>query len=119
VSSALGHIQGGRLKALAVVSGKRLQQLPNVPTMVESGYSESKSGSWQGIFVPAGTSKEIVNRLYNVLLQTMKTPDVVERLTKGGVDVVTSPSPAAFAAYVAADTQRWAKVAKEAGATVD
>jgi tripartite-type tricarboxylate transporter receptor subunit TctC len=119
VSSALGHIQGGRLKALVVVSAKRLQQLPNVPTMVESGYSESKSGSWQGIFVPAGTSKEIVNRLYAVLLQTMKTPDVVERLTKGGVDVVTSPSPAAFAAYVEADTKRWAKVAKEAGATVD
>jgi tripartite-type tricarboxylate transporter receptor subunit TctC len=119
VSSALGHIQGGRLKALVVVSAKRLQQLPNVPTMIESGYSESKSGSWQGIFVPAGTSKEIVDRLYGVLLQTMKTPDVVERLTKGGVDVVTSSSPAAFAAYVEADTRRWAKVAKEAGATVD
>ncbi len=57
VSSALGHIQGGRLKALVVVSAKRLDQLPNVPTMIESGYAESKSGSWQGIFVPAGTSK--------------------------------------------------------------
>jgi len=119
VSSALGHIQGGRLKALVVVSAKRLEQLPNVPTLIELGYSEAKSGSWQGIFVPAGTSKEIVDRLYGVLLQTMKTPDVVERLTKGGVDVVTSSSPAAFAAYVEADTRRWAKVAKEAGATVD
>jgi tripartite-type tricarboxylate transporter receptor subunit TctC len=49
----------------------------------------------------------------------MKTTDVVERLAKGGVEVVTSASPAAFASFVAADTQRWAKVAKEAGATVD
>ena len=119
VSSALGHIKGGRLKALVVVSAKRLEQLPDIPTMVESGFPDSTSGSWQGVFVPAGTRKEIVDRLYAVLLQTMKTPDVVERLAKGGVDVVTSPSPAAFAAYVAAETQRWGKVAKESGATVD
>ena len=119
VSSALGHIKGGRLKALVVVSAKRLAQLPDVPTMVEAGYRDSTSGSWQGVFVPAGTPKEIVERLYAVLLQTMKTPDVVERLAKGGVEVVTSPSPAAFAAYVAAETQRWGKVAKESGATVD
>jgi tripartite-type tricarboxylate transporter receptor subunit TctC len=119
VSSALGHIKGGKLKALVVVSGKRLEQLPDVPTMVESGYRESISGSWQGIFVPAGTAREIVDRLYPVLLQTMKSPEVVERLAKGGVDIVTSASPAAFAAYVAAETQRWGKVAKDSGATVD
>jgi tripartite-type tricarboxylate transporter receptor subunit TctC len=119
VSSALGHIKGGRMKALVVVSAKRLEQLPEVPTMLESGYAESNSGSWQGIFVPAGTPREIVDRLYAVVLQTMKNPDVVERLAKGGVEVVTSPSPAAFAAYIAAETQRWGKAAKESGATVD
>ena len=119
VSSALGHIKGGRLKVLVVVSAKRLAQLPDVPTMVESGYPDSVSGSWQGIFVPAGTPKEVVDRLYAATLQTMKSPEVVERLANGGVDVVTSGSPAAFAAYVAAETQRWGKVAKESGATVD
>ena len=119
VSSALGQIQGGRLKALVVVSGKRLAALPEVPTMVESGYPDSTSGSWQGVFVPAGTPREIVSRLYDALLQTMKSPEVVERLGKGGVDVVTSASPAAFAEYVAAETRRWGKVAKESGATVD
>ena len=51
--------------------------------------------------------------------QTMKTPEVVERLAKGGVEVVTSASPAAFAAFVGEDTERWAKVARESGATVD
>ena len=119
VSSALGHIKGGKLKALAVVSSKRLAQLPDVPTMVEAGYRDSTSGSWQGIFVPTGTPKETVDRLYAVTQQTMKTPDVVDRLAKGGVDVVTSASSAAFAAYVGAETQRWAKLAKESGATVD
>ncbi|MSQ63297.1 MAG: tripartite tricarboxylate transporter substrate binding protein [Betaproteobacteria bacterium] len=119
VSSVLGHVKGGRLKALAVVSGKRLEQLPNVPTMVESGYPDSTSGSWQGIFVPAGTPRDIVDRLYAVMLQTMKTPDVAERLSKSGIDVVISASPAAFAEYVAAETVRWGKAAKESGATVD
>ena len=119
VSSVLGHIKAGRLKALAVVSGKRLEQLPEVPTMVESGYPDSKSGSWQGLFVPAGTPKDIVDRLYAVMGQTMNGPDVVDRLAKNGIDVVLSPSSAAFAEYVATETVRWAKVAKESGATVD
>jgi tripartite-type tricarboxylate transporter receptor subunit TctC len=119
VSSALPHIKNARLKALVVVAGKRLEQLPAVPTMVESGYPDSTSGSWQGIFVPAGTPQEIVQRLHGALLQTMRAPEVVERLGNGGVEVVTSASPAAFRAFVAADTLRWARVAKESGATVD
>jgi tripartite-type tricarboxylate transporter receptor subunit TctC len=117
--SAMGQIKGGRIKVLAVTSAKRMQQLPETPTMVESGYRDFLSSSWQGVFVPAGTPREVVERLYGVLLQTMKTPDVVERLAKGGVDVATSASPKAFADFVASETQRWGKVAKESGATVD
>ncbi len=119
VSSAMGHIKGGRLKALAVTSAKRLEPLPDVPTMKESGYPDGSSGSWQGVLVPAGTPREIVERLYGVLLQTMKTPDVIERLAKGGAEAVTSASPKAFTEFIAAETQRWGKVAKESGATVD
>ena len=119
ISSAIGQIQGGKLKALVVVAGKRLPALPAVPTMVESGYPDSTSGSWQGIFVPAGTPKEVVDKLHDVMVRAMKSPEVGERLAKGGVEVVTSASSAAFASFVAADTQRWAKVAKESGATVD
>jgi tripartite-type tricarboxylate transporter receptor subunit TctC len=119
ISSALTQIKGGKLKALVVVTPRRLEALPDVPTMIESGYPESKTGSWQGIFVPAGTPQPVVQRLYDVMIQTMKSPEVVERLAKGGVESVTSPSPSAWAQFVAADTARWAKVAKEAGATVD
>ena len=119
VSSALGHIKGGRLKALAVTSAKRLEPLPDVPTMRESGYLEGSSGSWQGVFVPVGTPREVVERLYPVVVQTMKSPEVIERLANGGAEAVTSVSPKAFADFVAAETQRWGKVAKEAGATVD
>ncbi len=119
VSSAMGHVKGGRLKALAITSTKRLEQLPDVPTMKESGYPDGASGSWQGVLVPAGTPRETVERLYAVLVQTMKTPDVIERLAKGGAEAVTSASPKAFAEFIAAETQRWGKVAQESGAIAD
>ena len=118
-SSAMPMIKSGRLKALAVTSQKRIELLATVPTMEESGYPGFVSGSWQGVFVPVGTPKEIVDRLYAILVQTMKAPEVIARLATGGVEAVTSASPAAFAEYVAAETVRWGKAAKEAGATVD
>jgi tripartite-type tricarboxylate transporter receptor subunit TctC len=118
-SSAMPMVGAGRLKVLAVAAPKRLQPLPNSPTMQEAGYSGFDTGSWQGIFVPAGTPKEVVDKLYDVSIRTMKSPEVGERLSKGGVEVVTSASPAAFGQFVAAETQRWGRAAKEAGATVD
>jgi tripartite-type tricarboxylate transporter receptor subunit TctC len=119
VSSAMTGIQNGRLRPIVVVAARRLPALPSVPTMVESGHPDSRSGSWQGIFVPAGTPRAVVERLFPAVQQAMKAPEVAERLAKGGVEVVLSASPQEFAQYVAADTQRWAKVAKESGATVD
>jgi len=117
--SALGYIKGGRLKVLAVTSAKRITALPDVPTMVESGFPRSVTGSWQGIFVPRGTPSAVVDKLFTVTQQVMKTPDVVERLSGGGVDVVLSDSPKAFAAFVASESERWGQVAREVGATVD
>jgi len=118
-ASAIGQIRGGRLRVLAVTSAKRMEQLPSAPTMVESGYPEFLSSSWQGIFVPAGTPREAVDRLFAGLQQTLKTPEVVERLAQGGAYVATSASPKEFAGFVASETQRWGRVAKESGATVD
>ena len=118
-SSAMPMIKSGRLKVLAVAAPKRLEPLPDVPTMTEAGYPAFESGSWQGIFVPAGTPKEVVERLYAASVKTMQAREVRERLAHGGVEVVTSASPAAFAEFVADETARWGKAAKEAGATVD
>ncbi|HEY6863689.1 MAG TPA: tripartite tricarboxylate transporter substrate binding protein [Burkholderiales bacterium] len=118
-ASALPYIKGGRLKALAVTSAKRISALPDTPTMVESGFPRSVTGSWQGIFVPAGTPSPVVDRLFAVTQQVMRTKDVVDRLATGGVDVVLSDSPKAFADFVAAESQRWGRVAREVGATVD
>jgi tripartite-type tricarboxylate transporter receptor subunit TctC len=117
--SALGYIKGGKLKVLAVTSAKRIAALPDVPTMVESGFPRSVTGSWQGIFVPRGTPQPVVDKLFTVTQQVMKTPDVAERLSGGGVDVVLSDSPKAFAGFVASESERWGQVAREVGATVD
>src|SRR5204862_231851 len=105
VSSAMGHIKSGRLKALAITSPQRIKELPEVPTMREAGYVDGSSGSWQGVLVPVGTPSAVVDRLFEVLVQTMKAPDVIERLSKGGAEAVTSPSPKAFAEFVAVETQ--------------
>ncbi len=118
-SSAMPMIKAGRLKVFAVTAPRRLAPLPEVPTMAEVGFPGFESGSWQGIFVPAGTPREIVDRLYAVSVKTMQSREVIERLGHGGVEAITSPSPAAFADFVAAETERWGNAAREAGATVD
>ena len=117
-SSAMTFIKNGRIKLLAVTSSKRLAAFPDTPTMAESGFPELTSGSWQGVFVPTGTPKDVVDKLYSVLMETMKTPEVVQRLGNGGVDVVTS-APVEFAKFVQSETDRWGKAVKEAGATPD
>ncbi len=118
-ASAIGQVRGGKLKLLAVTSQRRMEQAPSAPTMVESGYPDFVTGSWQGVFVPAGTPRDIVQRLFSAIQSTMRTPEVAERLKNGGAEVATSTTPAAFAEFVAAETRRWARVVRESNATVD
>ena len=118
-ASAIGQVRGGKLKLLAVTSQRRMEQAPSAPTMVESGYPDFVTGSWQGVFVPAGTPRDIVERLFSAIQSTMRTPEVAERLKNGGAEVLTSTTPAAFAEFVAAETRRWARVVRESNATVD
>jgi tripartite-type tricarboxylate transporter receptor subunit TctC len=115
-ASFLPHIKSGRLKVIAVVAPKRVPQLPDVPTMVESGYPELTLGSWQGLFVPAGTPRPIVDRLFAVMMKVMSDPEVVERYSLGGAQVVTSKSPEDFASFMKSQTEFWAKLVKQIGA---
>jgi len=118
-ASAIGQVRGGKLKLLAVTSQRRMEQAPSAPTMVESGYPDFVTGSWQGVFVPAGTPRDIVERLFTAIQSTMRTVEVAERLKNGGAEVVISQSPAAFMEFVAAETRRWARVVRESNATAD
>ena len=117
-SSAMNHVKNGRLRIIAVTSAKRLAAFPDTPTMVESGYPQLTSGSWQGIFVPTGTPQEAVDKLYAVTIETMKDAQVQQRLANGGVEVLTS-APGEFAKFVEKETERWGRAVREAGATAD
>jgi tripartite-type tricarboxylate transporter receptor subunit TctC len=119
LSSAISFIQAGKLKALGISTPKRIDALPQVPTMAEAGYPEMISSSWQGVFVPAGTPRPIVEKLHAALLATMETPEIKQRFAGGGVNVVTSKTPGDFSSFVGAETARWGKIAKESGATID
>ena len=119
LSSAMSFVQAGRLKALAVTSAKRLASLPQVPTMVESGYPDMVSTSWQGLYAPAGTPRAIVEKLHAAILQVLAAPDIAQRFAVGGALVATSRSPEEFQAYSAAEAERWGKVVKETRATAD
>jgi tripartite-type tricarboxylate transporter receptor subunit TctC len=87
--------------------------------MSESGFPEMVSSSWQGVFVPAGTPRPIVQKLHAALLATFEAPDIRQRLAVGGAAVVTSKTPEDFASFVGAEIVRWGKAARESGATVD
>ncbi|MGE5096972.1 MAG: Bug family tripartite tricarboxylate transporter substrate binding protein [Betaproteobacteria bacterium] len=119
LSSAMTFVQAGRLKALGISTEKRLDALPQVPTMIEQGFTDMVSSSWQGVFVPAGTPRAIVDKLHAALLKVLAEPDMAQKFMVGGAFVVTSRTPEEFATFVAAEGQRWGKVAKEVGATVD
>jgi tripartite-type tricarboxylate transporter receptor subunit TctC len=119
LSSAMSFVQAGRLRALAVTSPQRLAALPQVPTMVESGYADLVSSSWQGLFAPAGTPRPIIDKLHRVMLQVLGAPELAQRFAVGGALVAKSNSPQEFQAFVATEAQRWGKVVKETGATID
>src|SRR5215468_6371566 len=109
LSSAMSFIQAGKLRALALSTTKRIDALPQVPTMIEAGYPDMVSSSWQGVFVPAGTPRPIVEKLHAALLATMDSPEIKERFAAGGVNVVTSKTPKDFASFVSAEGERWGK----------
>jgi tripartite-type tricarboxylate transporter receptor subunit TctC len=115
-ASYIGHVKAGKLKMLAVVSAKRIAAAPNVPTMIEMGYPELTSGSWQALYLPAGTPRPIVNKLHDTLMKTLKDPIVLERLAGGGADVITS-DPEHCTAFMKTQLQFWGPIIKRVGVT--
>ena len=82
MGSSTAFVQSGKLRALAVTSAERSKLLPDVPTMIESGFPELDLGSWQGVYVPRGTPKAIVDRLYKVTVKVVHDPWTREQYSK-------------------------------------
>jgi len=113
MTSALPFIKDGRLRPLAVSSRLRSKQLPDVPTMIESGLADFEVRDWQGMFLPAGTPQPIVAKLASGVISILKQPDTVDRFAVLGMEIIAN-SPAEFRQVVASEIARWGKVIKAA-----
>ena len=114
ISATLGAITGGKLRALAVSTAKRSPQLPDVPTTGEAGVSGADSPLWFGIWVPASTPAEAVNRISVEVRKALASPDVRQKLIAGGNDVLDM-SPEQFAGFVREEIDTYAKLMRAAG----
>ncbi|MFO6421261.1 Bug family tripartite tricarboxylate transporter substrate binding protein [Hylemonella sp. W303a] len=112
------HIESGKLRPIAVTSSKRLESLPNVPTIAEAGQKGFDMGSWQAVFAPAGTPKPIVDRLHAEIMKIVTTPDIQARLKSFGM-VPSTMTPAQLGDYQKAEVAKWAQVIKAAGIKAD
>ena len=114
-SAAFGHVMSGKLKALAVTTGNRLPELPQVATMAEQGFPENVSSSWQGLFAIAGTPQPIVAKLHAAMIETMKDERTRKLMTDAGMIPNSSRSPEAFKAFVIGETAKWKGVIQSTG----
>ncbi len=118
VKSALPFIQEKRLRALAVTSLTRTSVLPDVPTLNETVMPGFEVGAWQGLLVPAKTSPEIVKRLNAEILKALASSDVRAKLALQGAEPLGS-TPTEYGAYIKSEVDRWIKVVKQSGVTLD
>jgi tripartite-type tricarboxylate transporter receptor subunit TctC len=112
------HVRSGRVRALAITGLQRSMALPEVLTFAEAGLPGYDASSWNGILVPAGTPRAIVERLNVELVRILKTPGVQERLAQDGA--LPAPStPEEFAAFIKSEIAKWAKVVQAANIRID
>ncbi|TXL74434.1 tripartite tricarboxylate transporter substrate binding protein [Vineibacter terrae] len=116
--SVIGQIRAGKLRPLATTGKARAPALPGVPTVAETLFPGFESDAWFALFAPAGMPADIVTRLNGDILKAMALPEVKDVAAKAGFEVITS-SPAELGTFVRAEIEKWAKVVKASGATVD
>lgn len=114
----MANLKAGKLRALAVSASRRIAALPDVPTLGELGYPGMEDYTWVGLFVPAGTPGDIVQKLNATVLQAVRSPDVRERLGALAFEI-TAAAPRETADYVRAEVAKWGQVVRETGAKVD
>lgn len=118
IPTLIGHIKNGKMRALAVTSLKRVDDLPETPTIAESGYKNFEAVTWFGVLGPANLPKDITARLNSEINKALQMPALRKQLNDQGADVAGS-TPDAFAKLIRDDIARWGVVVKESGAKID
>jgi tripartite-type tricarboxylate transporter receptor subunit TctC len=113
LSAAVPYVKDGMLRALAVLSKKRSQAVPDLPTIAEAGYPELDADAWIGVLVPAGTPKEIITLLHREIVKIITLPDMKERMSTLGFDSVGN-TPEEFTMQMKLELEKWAKVIRAA-----
>ncbi len=117
-ASVIGHIEGGRVRALAVTTLKRTQVLPDLPTMDEAGLKGFDASTWHGLVAPAGTPPQVIATLHDTAVKALHDPGVQASLGKLGVDIV-GDMPQEFQSYIKREIPKWTAIVKASGATLD
>jgi tripartite-type tricarboxylate transporter receptor subunit TctC len=118
LGNVVTNVKAGKIRALAVTGRTRAPQLPDVPTVAESGYPDLIVTSWQAAGAPAKTPRDIVARLNDASVKALRSPDIRERLTQIGFDVVAS-TPDEFGRFMKEEVDRWTKVVQRGGIKPD
>ncbi|MCY1162798.1 MAG: tripartite tricarboxylate transporter substrate binding protein [Pseudomonadota bacterium] len=116
--SAIQHVRSGKLRPIAVTTAKRSPELPDVPTIAESGVPGYEATSWFGLFAPAGTPPAVVARLNTAIVKVLAKADVKKKINEQGAEVY-SETPEQFSAFIQKESVKWGKVVRESGASVD
>ena len=112
------HAKAGRLRMLAVTTPKRSSAYPDLPTLAESGFPGFDTSLWFGLIAPAATPKPVIGKLHDDVIEMLKLPDVKERIASQGADIV-GDTPSEFAAFITAESAKYAKIIKQAGVKLD
>ena len=112
------HAKSGKMRILAVTTPKRSSAAPEIPTLAESGFPGFDTSLWFGLLAPAATPKDIVAKVHDDVVQALKLPDVKARIAEQGAGIV-GDTPAEFAAFIAAESAKYAKIIKQAGVKID
>ena len=115
LSSAIGFVRENKVKALAVTTRERMTDLPDIPTMYELGWKNLVTSSWQGVLVPSGTPRPIVDKLHAAIAKVLADPEIRALMRKGGAIAVSSKSPEDFKTYIDSETAKWTRVIEESG----
>ena len=116
---ATPHVQAGKLRALAITSPQRSQLAPQFPTVAESGMPGFDTATWNGLYLPAATPRDVITRIHGDVVKVLNAPELRDRMLKQGIDQSTLNTPEKHAAFVKAEFARWGKVIKDAGIKVE